>query len=109
MKSSGVPRKSQEGPRKSLDDPEGSRNFGVPWEPWGQIKSFFIRFVRFLESWEFVNIDFSLGSVILSGLSFALAAGGACSDTNLSSSFFFFSSIIFLAFGAYGILVLSVI
>ena len=39
--------------------------------------------------------------------SFALAAGGACSETNLFSSFFLVSSIIFLAFGAYGILVLS--
>ena len=44
------------------------------------------------------NINYGRG--ILSGFSFALAAGGACSETSLSFSFFFFSSIIFLAFGA---------
>ena len=39
-----------------------------------------------------------------SGFSLALAAGGACSETTLSFSFFF-SSIIFLALGANGIFV----
>ena len=51
---------------------------------------------------------FSFGSGIRSGFSLALAEGGACSETSLSC-FFFFSSIIFLAFGANGILVSSVI
>ena len=47
------------------------------------------------------------GNGILSGFSLAFAAGGACSETTLSSSFFFVSSKIFLAFGAYGIFVRS--
>ena len=50
----------------------------------------------------------SLGRGILSGFSFALADGGACSETTLFSSFLT-SSIIFLALGAKGMLVLSVI
>ena len=49
---------------------------------------------------------FSSGKGILSGFSFALADGGACSETTLSS-FFFVSLIIYLALGANGILVLS--
>jgi hypothetical protein len=36
----------------------------------------------------FFSSFFSFGSGILSGFSFALAAGGACSETNLSSLFF---------------------
>jgi len=48
----------------------------------------------------FFSSFFSLGRGILSGFSLALADGGACSDTSLSSSCFFVFSIIFLAFGA---------
>ena len=68
---------------------------------WGSISSGFCFFLTIC----FFSF-FSSGKGILSGFSFAFAAGGACSETTL----FYFSltfSITFLALGAYGIFVSS--
>ena len=57
----------------------------------------------------FFSLFKSSGKGILSGFSFFFSAGGACSETTLSSLFFFIYKIVFEAFDANGMLVVSVI
>ena len=63
----------------------------------------------FFSSIFFTFSIFSFGNGTASGFSFFIFFGGACSETTLSVSSFFIFSIIFFAFGANGMLVLSVI